>query len=83
MPGERSGMVVAAVDQRGAGRAAKGGRVEMIVAQAFRRQPVHGRRGNAAAKRAELAEAAIVDQDEQDVRRALWRADRLGKPRWI
>jgi hypothetical protein len=54
--------------------------MEMIVAQSFRRETIHGRRGNAATERAVLAETAIVDEDEQDVRRALGGAYGLGKP---
>ena len=45
--------------------------MKMIVAQAFCGQLVHRRRRNAAAKRSELAEPAIVDEDEENVRRAL------------
>ena len=42
--------------------------MEAIESQAFGRQSVHRRRGSASAKRAELSEAGIVDQDQHDVR---------------
>src|SRR5262245_38210878 len=42
---ERGGLVIAAGDERGAGRAAEGGRVEAVVAQPLGREPVHRRDG--------------------------------------
>ena len=69
--GKRRRVMVAAGYERRARRAAERGRVKVVVAKAFRGQLVHRRRGDAAAERAVLTEPAIVDQDEQDVRRAL------------
>ncbi len=80
---ERRRVVVAAGDQGGAGGAAQRGRVKLVVAQALGRKSVHRRRRNAAAERAVLAETAIVDQEQNDVRRTLRRADHLRKLRRI
>ena len=79
----RGGVMVAARDQRGPCRAAKGRRVETIVPQPFRRQPVQGRRRDAAAERRILAETRVVKQNQHDVRRAFWSLHRLGELRRI
>ena len=66
-------MVVAAGDQRGAGRRAKRSGEDAVVAQAVGREFVHRRRGDHAAKGAGHAETGIVGDDQQHVRRALGR----------
>ncbi len=68
--GECSGVMIASGDERGARGAAESGGVEAVVAKAFGGEAIHGGRGDAAAEGAELAETAVVDQDEQDVGRA-------------
>ncbi len=64
-------VVVAPGQQRRARRGAEGRRVETGVAQARLRQPVEVGRGDLSAERRPLSEAAIVDDDEQHVRRAV------------
>src|SRR5439155_5903033 len=76
-------VVVATGEQRGARRAAERRGMEAVVTQPFGRQPVHRRGRDAAAERAELAKARIVDQDQDDVRRALRRRDGLREPRGV
>ena len=68
-------MMVAPGDQRRPRRRAKGGRVELGVAQAGRRDAVERRRRDDAAECAGDAIALVVGHDEQDVRRALRRHD--------
>src|SRR5262249_3225855 len=63
--------------QRLARRGAKGGRVEAIVLQPARRQLLRVRGLAWAAERAGGAEAGIVDQDDQDIGRALGRTQLL------
>ena len=75
--GECGGVMIAAGDECGPRRAAEGGGVEAVVAKAFGGEAVHSRRRDAAAEGAELAEAAVVDQDEKDVWRAFGRLHRL------
>src|SRR5205823_4268940 len=55
------------------------GGVEARIAQALGRQVVNIRRRHTAAERAELAEARVIDQDQQDVWRALGWAHDLWK----
>ena len=69
----RGGVVVAARDERGPRRAAQRRRVEPIVPQPLRRQPVQGRRRDAAAERRVLAETGVIEQDQHDVRCAFGR----------
>ena len=69
------GVVVAPGQQRRAGRRAQRGRVEAGVLEAVGGQPLECRRSWRATERAVRAEAGIVDEDEQDVRRPLRRAD--------
>ena len=83
MPRERGRVVVPAGDERGPRRAAQGGGVEAVVPQALGRELVHRRRRDAAAERAELAEAGVVEQDQHDVRRALGRLHRLRELRLV
>ena len=68
---EPHGVVVAARQQGGPGGRAERGDVEAVVAEALLGDPRHGRRGNGPAERGRVAEARVVDQDEQHVRRAL------------
>ncbi len=82
-PGERRRMVIAPGDQGRSRRTAERRGVEVVEPQPLGRQPGHGRRGNAAAESAELAEAGVVDEHQQDVRRAFGRLHRGGKLRRI
>ena len=68
-------VVVAPGQQRRARRRAERGRVKARVAEAVLREAVEIGRRNLPAERAPLAEAGIVDQDEQDVGRAGRRLD--------
>ena len=68
--GECSGVMIASGDECGTRGAAEGGGVEAVVANAFGGETVHRGGGNAPAEGAKLAEAAVVDEDEKDVRRA-------------
>ena len=72
-------MVVASGQQRLARRRAQRGGVEAVVLQAARRQLLRVRRLAGAAEGARRAEAGVVDQDDQDVRRALGRAQLLDR----
>src|SRR5262249_30208632 len=67
------GVVVAPGDEGSARRTAQCRRVEAVVPHYLRRKLVHRWRRNAAAEGAELAEAGVVDQDKDDVGRALGR----------
>src|SRR5262249_56240640 len=71
------GMVVAPREEGGPRRAAERGRVEPVEAQPFGGELVHRGRRDQAAERAELTEAGIVDQDQDDVRGALRRSSGL------
>ncbi len=64
-------VVVASGDQRRARRRAQRGREDPVVTQAVVRDALHGRRRDDAAKGAGHAEAGIVGDDQQHVRRAL------------
>ncbi len=72
-------MVVAPGQQRLARRRAQGRGVEAVVLQAARRQLLRVRRLAGAAEGARRAEAGVVDQDDQDVGRALRRAQLLNR----
>ena len=69
-------MVVAPGEQGRARRRAQRRRVELRVAQARVRDAIQGRRRDHAAEGARRAEADIVGDDQQHVRRALRRDDR-------
>ena len=60
--------MIPAGQQRGTGRRAEGGRVEVCVAEAIRGHAVHRRRGDTAAEGAHLPVATVVDEHQQDVR---------------
>ena len=62
-------MMVAPAQQRRAGRRAQRRRVELVVAQPGVGQPLHGRHANGPAERARLAEAHVVDEHDEYVRR--------------
>ena len=64
-------VVVAPGHQRRPRRRAERRRVEAVVREPARGQPVERRRADRPAERARVAEARIVGQDEQDVRRTL------------
>ena len=68
---EAGRVMVAARDQRGACRRAQRGREDPVVAQARVSDAVHGRRRNDAAEGAGYAEAGVVGDDQQHVRRPL------------
>ena len=55
----------------GAARRAERRRVHVVEAEAVGREPIEGRRRDRAAEAAELAEARVVEDDEQDVRGSL------------
>jgi hypothetical protein len=74
-------MMVAAGQQRGArGRAHRRG-VEAGIAQAFGGKPVNGRRPDLRAVAAEIGEADVVEQDNQDIRRTGRRPRCIRPPR--
>ena len=72
---EADPVMVPAGEQRGPGRRAERRVVHLGVAQAALRQLVQRRRRHEAAERRVGAEARVVDQDEQHVRRAFGRHD--------
>ncbi len=75
--GHRVGMMVAPGENAGArGRAERGG-VHVVVAQPVRRERVNVGRLNRAAVAAELSESCVIEDDEEHVRRALPRPQRL------
>ena len=76
-------MMIAAGDQSGPRRTAQGGGVEVVVAQPLARKFVHRGRRNAATKGAVLTKAAVIDQDQQDIRRAFRCPHRLRELRGI
>ena len=78
---EAGRVVVAPGDQRGARRRAQRGGEHAVVAQAFLRDAVHRRRRDDAAEGAGHAEAGVVGDDQQHVRRALRRHDARRPPR--
>ena len=72
-------VMVAPAEQRGArGRAQRRG-VELVVAKAVLRQPVHRRRRDRSAERGRRPEAHVIGEDDEDVRRAFRRFDPLGE----
>ena len=70
------GVMVAPGEQRLARRRAERGGVEAVVRQALGRHPLQGGHVDRAAEGAGRAEAHVVDQDDDHVRRALRRAQR-------
>ena len=69
-------VMVAAAEERRAGRRAERGRVESRVLQTAGGELLEVRRPARAAERGRRAEAGIIDQDDQDVRCAGRRTDR-------
>ncbi|MNZ94950.1 hypothetical protein D3C78_1140720 [compost metagenome] len=65
-------VLVAPGEQRGAGRRAQRAGVEAIETHAVGGQPVQAWRSHPAAEDVELAEADVVEQDHQHVRRTFW-----------
>ena len=63
-------VVVAAGLERGAGGRAQGGGVEVVVTQAAAGEAVERGRGDRAAEGAGGAEAEVVDEDDDHIRRA-------------
>jgi hypothetical protein len=53
--------------------------VEAGIAQTLRRELLHIRRRHAASENAELPKASVIEQDQQNVRRAFGRAQNLWK----
>ena len=74
-------VVVAAGEQRRARRRAERRDVEVVVADALPGERVHRRRRDLGAVAAEAAEADVVVEDDDDVRRAGPRPLRVGPPR--
>ena len=72
-PAHSHPMVVAAGEQRSAGRRAHRRHVEPVVGQAHLLHAREVRRADPAAEGVRGAEAGVVDQDEEDVRRAVGR----------
>ena len=68
---EAHGVVVAAGEQRRARRRAERRHVEVVVGEAGLGDARHGGRVDGPAERARVAEAGVVDEDEQDVGGAL------------
>ena len=66
-------MVVAAGQEGHARRRAERRRVEPVVLEPLAGQTIERRHGNGAAERARVAEPDVVDQEDDDVRRALGR----------
>ena len=64
---ETGRVMIAAGDERGAGRRTERGGVDVVVAQTVFRDAVHGRRRNDPAEGAGDAEPGIIRDDEQDV----------------
>ena len=73
---EADGVVVAARQQGGPRWRADSGDVEAVVAEALLGEPRHGRRRSRPSERGRVAEARVVDQDDQDVGRARRRRGR-------
>ena len=73
-------MMVAPGEQRRARRRAHRGGVEARIAQAFGSELVDGPRLDRRAVAAEIGKSHIVEQDDQDVRRALRRFRRRRPP---
>ena len=75
--------MIASGDECGTRGAAEGGGVEAVVAKAFGREAVHRGGGDATAEGAVLAEAAVVDEDEEDVGRTLGGLHGFGELSWV
>ena len=73
---EADGVVVAAGQQSGPGRRADRGHMEAVIREALLADARHRRRRDRAAERRRVAEACVVDQHEQHVRRAVRRRRR-------
>src|SRR5262245_7099421 len=63
--------MIAPRDERGTRRTTQGGGVKFVVAKSLRRKSVHRRGRDSPAEGAELPEAGVVNQDEDDVGRTL------------
>jgi hypothetical protein len=66
-------VVIAVRQRRRPGRRAQRRHMKPVIADSLLSDPGHGRSGDRAAERARLAEARIINQHQQDVRRALGR----------
>ena len=75
--------MVAPGDKSSACRTAQRGCMKAVVPQPFRGEPVHRWRWYAAAERAELAEAGVVNQDKDNVRCAFGSLCRLRELRRV
>ena len=78
-PAHADRVVVPSGQQRLARRRAERRRVEAVVLEAVGGEPLGGRRVDRAAEGARRGEADVVDQHDQDVRRALGRPQRLDR----
>ena len=78
-PAHADRVVVAACEERLAGRRAERGRVEAVVLEAVRREALGCRRRDRPAERARRREADVVEQDNEHVGRALRRPERLDR----
>ena len=78
-PAHPDGVVVATGQQRLARRRAERRRVEAVVLQAVRGESLGGRRRARSAEGARGAEAGVVEQDDQHVRRTRRRPQRLDR----
>ena len=67
-PAHVGAVVVAAGQERGPGRRAQGGRVELVVGDALRGHPVQGRRRDRTTERARRPEPDVVVHHDDDVR---------------
>src|SRR5581483_4079880 len=76
-------MVVAACQQRGPGGRAQRGCVKADIAQTLRGQFFHIGRRHTAAERTKLSKTHVVKQNQQNVWRAFWWSNNLGKGRRI
>ena len=72
-------VVVPPGQQRLARRRAQRGRVEAVVLEAVRGEPLRDRRVDGASEGARRGEADVVEQHDEDVRRTLGRAQRLDR----
>jgi hypothetical protein len=76
---DADGVMIASGQQCRTRRRAHRRGVEAGIAQARRRESIDGRRRDRRTVAAEIREADIVEQNDEDVRRAFWRAGR-GRP---
>ena len=72
-------VMVSAAQEGGARRGAQSGRVEARVLEAVRGEPFGDRRGAGTTERAGRAKAEVIQQHDQDVRRARGRTQRLDR----